>query len=79
MNTSTITKQQASEAFAVVAAVAEAIRELGEVPAGTLYGHLMGKMDFQAFTKVIGIIEGAGLVMRRGDLLVWKGPGKGGF
>ena len=59
-------------ALNILKAVADTIRELGEVPAGHLYANLMGVMDLQQFDKIIGILVRAGVVKKRGDLLVWN-------
>jgi DNA-binding IclR family transcriptional regulator len=74
MNTPTQAELKAG--LAIVLAVTEAIRELGEAPAGPIYAALMHKtgMDYQTFQKVVSILTGSGLVVKRGDLLVWIGP-----
>jgi hypothetical protein len=68
------TKEQIKAAFQMVTAVTEAIREAGEIPAGTLYAVLMGRVDLAGFEKIVSIVTGAGLVEKRGDLLRWIGP-----
>lgn len=70
----TATKQELKAGLSVVLAVAEAIREAGEFPAGTLYAVLTGRVDIQGFDKIVSIITGSGLVEKRGDLLRWVGP-----
>jgi hypothetical protein len=67
---------QVSAAFQIVAAVAEAIRDLGTVPSGVLYANLMGKLDLAGFEKIVGILKGAQLVSERGHQLTWIGPAK---
>jgi hypothetical protein len=67
---------QASAAFQIVAAVAEAVRELGTVPPGVLYANLMGKLDLAGFEKIVGILKGAQLVSESGHQLTWIGPAK---
>lgn len=62
-------------AFQILAAVAEAIRELRSVPSGHLYAQLMGRMDFETYTKIIDRLKGAGLVAEnKSNLLTWIGP-----
>lgn len=68
------TKEQLKAGFSAVVAVTEAIREAGEIPAGTLYAVLMGRCDIVAFEKLVSVIVGSGLVEKRGDLLRWVGP-----
>jgi len=66
-------KMKAKAALITLQAVADAIRELGEVPAGHLYGAVMGHLSFEQFQKVVGLLVKAGLVRREpGDLLVWS-------
>jgi hypothetical protein len=66
---------QTKAALMVLAAVAETIRELGSVPSGHLYAQLMGRMDFQGYTKLIDTLKGAGLVSEnRQNELTWIGP-----
>jgi hypothetical protein len=70
----TATKEQLKAGLNIVLAVTEAIREAGEIPAGTLYAVLVGKVDIQGFDKIVSIVTNAGLVEKRGDLLRWVGP-----
>ena len=67
-------KEQARAAVEIVAAVAEAIRELKEVPNGHLYAHLMGRMTFSQYETVIGILKNAKLIEESGHVLKWIGP-----
>ena len=61
--------------YRVIAAMAEAIRALGEVPSGHLYAHVMGSMDLPTYQYIIDRLIGAGLVtMDRSHLLHWIGP-----
>lgn len=70
----TATKEQLKAGLNVVLAVTEAIREAGEIPAGTLYAVLMGNVDIAGFARIVSIVTGSGLVEKRGDLLRWVGP-----
>lgn len=70
----TATKEKLKAGLSVVLAVTEAIREAGEIPAGTLYAVLIGKVDLQGFERIVSIVTGSGLVEKRGDLLRWVGP-----
>jgi len=56
-------------------ALAEIIRELGEVPSGELFARLMGKMTLETYNRLIGTLKEAGLVTETpGHLLRWVGP-----
>ena len=56
-------------------AVADAIKELKQVPSGHLYAHLMGKLSLGQYEYIIGILIGAKLVKRDpSHLLHWVGP-----
>lgn len=63
-------------ALAIILAISEAIRELGQVPAGELYAVMMAKgMTLAQFEAIIGQLEGAKLVRRESShLLTWIGP-----
>jgi hypothetical protein len=68
----TMMKQMtAVAALNVTAALAAAIRELGQVPSGSLYAHVMGRIDLETYERMISMLVGAGLIRKRGDLLVW--------
>jgi hypothetical protein len=60
----------------VILAVAEAIRDLGEVPSGHLYARLMGHMTIGTYEGIIGALQGSGLVTEENHLLTWAGPKK---
>ena len=70
--------KQATQTEAVlmtVHAIAEAIRGLGEVPAGHLYAQVMSRMSLESFEAIIGVLIGAGLVKRGSShMLTWIGP-----
>lgn len=67
-----------SEALALVRvshAVAETIRELGQVPSGHLYARLMGVIELHQYEQVIDLLIDARLIERdRSHLLRWIGP-----
>lgn len=70
-----ITQAQVDAALAVMKAVADAIRDLGEVPSGELYARVMQHMDLRTYDRIIDRLIGAGLVQRTGShLLRWVGP-----
>lgn len=73
--TKSVTKREIEATILMVRAVADAIRDLGEVPAGHVYAHLMGHMSLDTFEKIIATLVNAGLVKRDGfHMLTWIGP-----
>jgi hypothetical protein len=68
------TSAQIRAALAMTIAVSETIRELGEVPAGTLYATLMSRVDLAGFEAMIRNLKNAGLVAEKASLLTWVGP-----
>lgn len=70
-----VTRQQVEAAIQVAKAIADAIRDLGEVPSGELYARVMGHLTLANYEKVIDSLVGAGLVKREANhLLRWVGP-----
>jgi hypothetical protein len=68
-------KTQMDAALNVVQAIAETIRELGELPSGELYARLVGKLDLPDYEEVIRILKETGLVTETpGHLLRWNEP-----
>ncbi len=67
-------KAQVKAAVNAIVALAEAIREVGEIPSGQLYAVVMGQMDLETYESFIGRLTSAGLVTKRGNVLVWTGP-----
>ena len=57
----------------IVRAVAEVIRELGEVPSGHLYARLMGVLSLDQYQQVVSVLVRAGLVRSQHDCLTWIG------
>lgn len=55
-------------------AIAEAIRELGEIPSGHLYAQVMSRMTLPTYEAIIDRLIGAELVSRQNHLLKWIGP-----
>lgn len=70
-----VTQSQVGAALKIVQAVADTVREAGSVPAGTVYAALMAHgCTLGQFEGIVGILEGAGLVTNRGNVLHWNGP-----
>lgn len=70
-----MSKEQIKAALAIIHALAEVIRDSGEIPAGHLYAHVMGKLSHDQFKQAVGTLVKAGLVRHEPNhLLVWTGP-----
>jgi hypothetical protein len=70
------TQQDVGSAMRLVVAVADAIRELGEVPSGHLYARLMGAMSISTYENIIAILKRTGLVTETNYVLRWVGGAK---
>lgn len=64
---------QRKQAVQIIGAIAEVIREVGEVPSGHLYARLMGKLDLAQYNVCIDVLKKAGLVKEERNLLTWIG------
>lgn len=74
-STTKATPQQATAAVAIVMAVAETVRESKRVPSGTVYAALLGRVSFEGYEKILGILKSAELIEEtRAHELVWIGP-----
>ncbi len=70
-----IDKQQVRAGVNATLAIAEAIRELKQVPAGHLYARLMSVLSLDQFNALVRILINAGLVREDSShLLMWIGP-----
>ena len=67
----TTTAAQLKAGFAALTALAEAIRELKQIPSGHLYARVMNHMDINAYEKAISLLCNSGVIRKNGDLLVW--------
>lgn len=68
------TKEQVTATINTVRAVADAIRELKQVPSGILYSQVMGHMDLATYQRVIAVLKNAKLVSEMNHMLKWEGP-----
>ena len=66
-------KAAALAALNAVLAVGEAIKDLGEVPNGKLYAFLSGRLSFESYTSIIGILKNAGAIKEENNVLFWIG------
>lgn len=58
---------------AVIMAIADSIRELGDIPSGVLYSAVSGHLSIREFQSVIGLLERAGLVRLDLHVVRWIG------
>jgi len=57
-----------------IQAVAEVMRDIGEIPSGKLYARLTGTLELHEYQQVIGTLKRIGLVTETpGPLLSWNG------
>lgn len=63
-------------ALQIVAAVGEAIRDLGRVPSGHLYAQLMARLSLAEYNQIIGMLKHAKLIDEKSHELIWIGPAK---
>ena len=61
-------------ALQIIQALAEAIRELKQVPAGVLYSQVIDKVSLNDFNAAINTLKGSGLVTEQNHLLIWVEP-----
>ena len=54
------TSAELKAALNVTLAVSESIRELGEVPSGTLYAALIGKVNYAGYEAILQTLTNAG-------------------
>jgi hypothetical protein len=58
----------------LVRAIAEAIRELKEVPSGHLYARIAGKVSSETYEKVLSTLKLTGLIsVAPSHLITWTG------
>ena len=69
-----ITQEEVKSAVNTVRIIADAIREVKNIPAGELYALVMGHMSLQGFNSIINILKRAGLVQEVNFMLTWIGP-----
>jgi hypothetical protein len=66
------TKEQLVAGLDMLRALAATVKELGEVPSGQLYAHVMDRMTLPTYEKAIGLLIGSTIIVKRGDVLVWN-------
>lgn len=72
-----LTPQEQVKTFVTAAsAIADAIRELREVPSGHLYAQVMSHMTLPTYDRIIEALVNAELVSNQNHLLKWIGPEK---
>ena len=66
-------KKQVAAQLRIVAAIGEAIKDLGSVPSGHLYARVMGILYLDQYNQVIGILKKQGLIEEKFYELTWIG------
>ena len=62
-------------ALQILVAIAQSIREAGEIPSGHIYAALMGKINLDQYERLLAILKRKGWVEQdRSYLLRWTGP-----
>jgi hypothetical protein len=77
MNTTpqTPTPAELKNGISILTAVAEAIRELGEIPSGTLYALLVGRVTKEGYDRMLVTLTNAGLIEVQPNFMIrWVGP-----
>ena len=64
-------KKQVAAQLRIVAAIGEAIKDLGSVPSGHLYARVMGILSLDQYNQVIGILKKQGLIEEKSHELTW--------
>lgn len=70
--TATVTKAEITSGLNVLRALAETVKELGEVPNGHLYATVMSLMDIHQYNKAIDLLVRSTVILKQGDLLKWN-------
>jgi hypothetical protein len=68
----TTTADQLKAGLAALQALAEAVRELKQIPLGHLYARVMNYMDINVYEKAIRMLCNAGVIRQDGDMLKWN-------
>jgi uncharacterized protein YutE (UPF0331/DUF86 family) len=71
MTTSQLTDEQFVKLFAIT--MAEALRDLGEVPNGEFYVRVMPYLSFQSYQAIIESLKRSGVIEERANVLRWIG------
>lgn len=66
------TANELKAGLAALRALADAIRELKQIPSGHLYAQVMAYFSLEAYEKAIRMLCNAGVIRKDGDLLKWN-------
>ena len=67
-----MTSEEIKAGLNTIKAIADTIKELKEVPSGTLYAQLMGIMTLDQYQRVIDILKRSGIVSESVNVLKWE-------
>ncbi len=73
MTATTTKERQVEAAIGIIRAVADAIKELKEVPSGHLYAHLCGNLSLNEYNQIIEILQKSRLIIVKSNLITWVG------
>ena len=69
-----LTPEQIKSTMDTLRALADAIKELKQVPSGILYSQVMGYMSLGTYERCIGVLKCAGVVTESNHMLTWVEP-----
>ena len=67
-----MTTNELKAGFAALQALAEAVRELKQVPSGVLYAQVMKYFSIDGYESAIRTLCNAGVIRKSGDMLHWN-------
>lgn len=70
-----LAKEEVAAATKILLAVAEAIREAGElgIPSGHLYGALAGQLSGNGYCTMMQLLKREGVIREKNHVLYWAG------
>jgi len=76
MDADIVSKDEIARAIRTLAAIADAIRELGSVPSGHLYSRLQDRFTLGQYEAILRRLTEARLIKVENHLVTWIGPEK---
>lgn len=69
-----MSKEQVTAAIAIARVIANAIKELGQIPNGHLYAQVMGSIGYENYMACIAMLKRSGVIREENNLLIWNLP-----